>query len=396
MKKILFILMGAVLVLQFSCAQAPKKEIVRVFYPPLHADKPRIQFLQSINSERDIGKESSEFVKFLTGEEEERSNIIMRPYDIAAVNGRIYISDIGLKKILILDLENKKFDIIKDKDEGEIIGLSGIWVTEDDIKYVADNARKKIIVFGKENEFIRTYGEEDQFLKPVDVAVYKDRIYVCDMLKHEVLVLDKDTGSTIQIIGGRGEDGGYFHRPTHVVVDSQGNLYVTDPLNFRIQKFDPEGKFVYAYGFQGDSYGAFAKPKGLAIDEENYLYAVDFAFQNVQIFDIETRVVLLFFGGMGNTPGSMNMPSSIYIDYNNLEYFQKYADKDFKLKYLLYVGNVWGDQKLNVYGFGDWTGELPEKEVSEEAGGEAVDEREAGEGEALIKNEDGSAKEKTE
>ncbi len=63
MKKILFILMGAVLVLQFSCAQAPKKEMETVFYPPLHADKPRIQFLQSINSESDIGKESSEFVK---------------------------------------------------------------------------------------------------------------------------------------------------------------------------------------------------------------------------------------------------------------------------------------------------------------------------------------------
>ncbi|MEF9427123.1 MAG: hypothetical protein L0956_08110, partial [Candidatus Mariimomonas ferrooxydans] len=71
--------------------------------------------------------------------------------------------------------------------------------------------------------------------------------------------------------------------------------------------------------------------------------------------------LLLFFGVFGPAPGSMSMPGSIYIDYQNSEYFKKYADKDFSLKYLVYVGNLLGDKKLNVYGFGDWIGApLPE------------------------------------
>ncbi|MBU3981900.1 MAG: hypothetical protein KJ985_00075, partial [Proteobacteria bacterium] len=32
------------------------------------------------------------------------------------------------------------------------------------------------------------------------------------------------------------------------------------------------------------------------------------------------------------------------------------ADKYFKLKYLIYVCNLSGPNKINVYGFGDWTG----------------------------------------
>jgi len=39
----------------------------------------------------------------------------------------------------------------------------GIWVTEDDIKYVSDKGRKQIVVFGGDNKFLRAYGEKEQF-----------------------------------------------------------------------------------------------------------------------------------------------------------------------------------------------------------------------------------------
>lgn len=55
-------------------------------------------------------------------------------------------------------------------------------------------------------------------------------------------------------------------------------------------------------------------------------------------------------------PGSMYLPAGVFIDYENVDYFRKYLDKDFKLQYLIYVSNQQGDHKLNVYGFGEWTG----------------------------------------
>ncbi len=236
-------------------------------------------------------------------------------------------------------------------------------MTQDDIKYVADMKRKQVVVFGRDNEYVRAYGGKDLFGKPVDVAVYEDRVYVCDMGKHRIFVLDKDTGKVTRTIGRTGEREGSLYRPSHVIVDHRGNVYVNDAFNFRVQKFDPEGQFIRSFGSLGDALGSFARPKGVDVDREGHLYVADAAFGNVQIFDDRSGRLLLFFGGSGPTPGSMYLPAGLHIDYDNLEYFTKHGDKDFKLEYLLYVANMYGTHKLNVYGFGDWIGPpLPEVE----------------------------------
>ncbi len=358
MKGFVFTILAAIVL--FSCA-APEKKIGTIFYPPL-PQQPRLQFLVSINGEEDIGKESGALEEFLFGKTSSMKRIA-RPYDIGAVKGKIYISDRTYKKILIIDLENKEFDDIKDKGMGALTDPAGIWVTEDDVKYVTDMKRKRVVVFGRDNKFLRAYGKKGQFDKPLDVAVYRDRVYVCDVNRHAIIVLDKDTGKTIKEIGGSGTEEGKMHKPTHVIVDHEGNIYVNDNFNFRIQIFDPDGNYLKTFSFQGVTAGGFIRPKGIDVDRDGHLYVADTAFENVQIFDVNITRLLFFFGGFGPGPGSMYMPSGIYIDYHNVEYFQKYADKDFKIKYLVYVGNMLGDNKLNVYGFGNWIGApLPEIE----------------------------------
>lgn len=351
MKKVFFLL--SIVLILFGCA-APEKKIETMFYP-MPPQTPRLQFLTSITDEKDIGKKSSALQEFLLGETQS-AKVIARPYDIGAVKGKIYISDRTYRKILIIDLEKKAFEYIKDEKEGALSDPAGIWVTEDDIKYVADFGRKQILVFNAANAFVRAYGEDEQFDKPFDVAVYEDKIYVCDMNKNGIVVVDKESGKTTMEIGELGTGEGMFYKPTHVVVDGEGNIYVTDSFNYRIQKFDPNGEFMKSFGYQGDTLGAFARPKGLDISRDGHLYAVDTAFENVQIFDDETTDLLLFFGGFGPAPGSMYLPNGIYIDYLNAEYFREYTDKDFSVKYLVYVGNMLGHKKLNVYGFGDWIG----------------------------------------
>jgi DNA-binding beta-propeller fold protein YncE len=186
--------------------------------------------------------------------------------------------------------------------------------------------------------------------------VYGDRVYVCDMQKHQVVVFDRITGKMLTAIGKVGEKDGEFNRPTHITVDREGNLIVNDAFNFRIQKFAPDGNFLQQIGTAGNTPGSMARPKGVAVDHDGNLYVVDAAFENVQIFSPEGKL-LLFFGGAGLEPGSMYLPAGIAIDYVNVPYFQKYTDKNFKIKYLIYVCNMTGANKLNVYGFGDWIGE---------------------------------------
>ncbi|MBI5139585.1 hypothetical protein HZA26_03175 [Candidatus Nomurabacteria bacterium] len=348
----------------FGCAAPEKKIEETIFYPPL-PEQPRLQFLTSITSEEDIGKKQSALMEFLIGELPPTKKIEM-PYDVGAAKGKIYISDRKHKKILIIDLLNKVFDFIKSQKEGSISEPAGIWITEDDYKYLADFGRKQILVFDNNNNFVRAYGEKDQFDKPLDVAVYENKIYVCDFNKHQILVLNKDSGNIVQTIGESGMEEGKFYKPTHIIVDKEGNLFVNDSFNFRIQKFDSNGNFLKTIGYHGDTIGGFARPKGITIDKENYLYTVDAAFENVQIFDANTAEVLLFFGGFGpEQPGTMYLPSGIFIDYNNIGYFKKYTDKDFRLKYLVFVSNMLGKKKLNVYGFGEWIGaplpDMPKK-----------------------------------
>ena len=46
----------------------------------------------------------------------------------------------------------------------------------------------------------------------------------------------------------------------------------------------------------------------------------------------------------------MYMPACIAIDYENLQYFEKFVDEDYNLKYLILVTNQYGPYKLNIYG----------------------------------------------
>jgi DNA-binding beta-propeller fold protein YncE len=241
---------------------------------------------------------------------------------------------------------------LDDRGAGRLGDPAGFCISKEAYKYVADVQRKQVVVFDAKDHFSRTYGSAGLFEKPVDVAVYGDRLYVVDMKKEQVVILDRATGRVIKAVGGQGE----FFKPSHVTVGPSGNVFVTDAFHFVIKKFSPDGEFLDTIGFHGDQIGGFVRPKGLAVDKNGRLYVVDAAFENVQIFDDQGRI-LLFFGGPGSSPGNLYLPAGIAIDDNNAGYFQKFADPDFKLEYLVYLTNMFGKNMLNIYGFGHWIGE---------------------------------------
>jgi len=350
-------------VLLAGCAGPAKKSEETAYFPPL-PQSPKLQFLLSITAEEDFGGEASSGLKDWLVGGSEKTKAIARPQDIASVKGKIYILDRTFRKVLFLDLAQKKLDFIKDEREGALSDPVGLWVTPDDIKYVADQERKQVVMFDAANRFVRSFDAEGRLERPSDVAAFGDRLYVTDFKAMVVQVLDRNSGKRLLTIGGPGGTEGQFNRPTHVTVDAKGNIYVNDSFNFRIQMFDPSGKYVKTFGFQGDTLGGFARPKGIAVDRDGYVYAVDTAFENVQIFEPESTNLVLFFGGYGPHTGSMYLPSGLHIDYDNVDAFQQYVDKDFKVKYLVLVGNSLGEHKLNVYGFGDWIGApLPQIEI---------------------------------
>ena len=69
---------------------------------------------------------------------------------------------------------------------------------------------------------------------------------------------------------------------------------MTDALNYRVQAFDRDGKFLWKMGRQGDGSGDFAAPKGVASDSEGHVYVVDALFDAVQMFDRHGRLLVAF------------------------------------------------------------------------------------------------------
>jgi len=57
--------------------------------------------------------------------------------------------------------------------------------------------------------------------------------------------------------------------PQDVVVDSTGDMFVTDGNNHRVQKFDKSGNYLLQFGSNGGSSGQFNYPEGIAIDRAN-------------------------------------------------------------------------------------------------------------------------------
>ena len=109
-------------------------------------------------------------------------------------------------------------------------------------------------------------------------------MYVCDYGNHRVQVFGLD-GTFQRMWGSEGAGEGEFCCPQDVVV--RGDLlYVSDGGNDRVQVFEKEsGAFVRAWGSRGTGAGQFNGPWGLAVSEDGQLWVCDCRNQRVQIFD---------------------------------------------------------------------------------------------------------------
>ena len=67
-------------------------------------------------------------------------------------------------------------------------------------------------------------------------------------------------------------------------IDGEGNVYVADSWNHRIQVFDPQGRFLRKWGTEGEENGQFADPKGLATDGDGNVYVADSGNHRIQVF----------------------------------------------------------------------------------------------------------------
>jgi len=338
-----------------GCATTTEKKVARaaVFYPPL-PNPPRIQYLTTFSGPNDINPARNAWLDFIVGKDTGAIEAIKKPYGVAIHAGRVYVVDTRGGGYAVFDLQRRRFEFVQGSGGGKLPKPINITIDADGNKYVTDTGRDQIVMFDGHDRYVRAYGTTGDF-KPVDTAVFADRLYVTDLKNQQVQVLDKATGKLLFKIGKPGSKDGEFVFPTNLAIGPDQHLYVADTGNYRIMKFTLDGKFVRNFGAIGSGFGQFARPKGVALDREGRIYAVDAAFQNIQVLSPEGKL-LLFFGNAGNDPENINLPTQVAIDYDNVQYFQSYAAPGFKIEYVILVASQYGASKVNAYGFGRMEG----------------------------------------
>ncbi len=315
------------LLLVAGCTTAKQDQLIPMFWPG-PPETTRIKFVTEFGSEKDLGREptfNQSILEIITGRTAPVWHLFT-PLALAVSDDgqRVYVSDYSQMLVYVFDFGQRKVTVIGDKEK-LFTRPSGIALDQKENIYVVDSLARKIVVVDREGRLVRNI-VDNELERPEGIAIDRTRgkIYVADTShqsssNHLVYVFDLQGKPLGKIGNGKGQAEGNLLFPTYLTLDKDGNLYVSDTMNGRIDVFSPDGKYLRHVGEQGDRPGTFARPKGVALDSFGNLYVVDSDWANVQIFNSKGQA-LLYFAGRGRYPGLLNNPTGIAIDNGNKIY----------------------------------------------------------------------------
>jgi DNA-binding beta-propeller fold protein YncE len=248
---------------------------------------------------------------------------LLAPYGLAIDSkGRLYVADTKVGAIFIFNTENNDVELIKHGVHAKFGSIFGLAMDDNDNLFVSDGELRHVLVFNAKHELQAGFGD-DVMKDPNGMAIDAENrfLYVADTGLDQILVYDADSYKLLRRIGTTGKnhtltDPGDFSKPTNVALDKDGNLYVADTWNDRIEVFDAEGAFVRAWGKNGDGPGDFARPKGIAVDVDGHIWVADAMLNRLQVFTPEGHL-LLGMGSFGIMPGQFEALTGLAIDKQN-------------------------------------------------------------------------------
>ncbi len=249
---------------------------------------------------------------------------LMRTYGVGVDSkGMIYAADQGVAAVFIFDPEKKDHvELIGNGRQANFAMIAGLALDDDDRLFVADAKLHHVLVFNPKHQQEAAFGG-DVLVRPAGVAIDRENrfLYVADTGNDVVDVFDADSYKLLRQIGKPSKkhdqtDPGTFSLPEGVAVDRDGNVYVTDTFNDRIEIFDADGEFISTFGKNGDGPADFERPKGIAVDCDGHIWVVDAAQNMVKVFNQQGRL-LIYFGGQGYYPGQFMGPWGIAIGASN-------------------------------------------------------------------------------
>jgi DNA-binding beta-propeller fold protein YncE len=245
------------------------------------------------------------------------------PYGLAVDSkGLLYVADTKVGAVFVFNPESHATDFIKHGVDAKFGRIFGLAIDDTDRLFVSDGQFNHVLVFDAKHKLEGQFGE-GAMNDPAGLAIDEENrfLYVANTGSDQILVYDADTFKLLRKIGTPGKNhtlttAGDFSSPTNVAVDKDGDLFVADTMNDRVEEFDADGAFIRAFGKNGDGPGDFTRPKGIAVDCDGHVWVADAMLNRLQVFTPEGELRLVI-GGFGMLPGEFQALTGVTIDKAN-------------------------------------------------------------------------------
>lgn len=310
--------------LHFGMEEAPEGK--RVLFPP-QPEIPRYFYAGQLTGESNFkheegaGDTAGSVWRWITGlvAGEAKPTVLQRP-QAGAVDeeaGRIYVTDVSRGGVFVFD-ERAGELLVWDQADGlkRFQAPIGIAPGPEGTVFVADADLALVAHLDAKGNPLRPIGK-GILKRPTGVAYdrVRQQLYVADTYGHDIKVFDAE-GRLERTIGSRGEGVEQLNFPTHLAL-SNGDLYVSDTMNARIEVLDAEtGSVVRTIGARGLSVGNLVRPKGVAVDSEGNVYVVESYYDHLLVFNRRGEF-LMPIGGVGQETGKFYLPAGVWVDGRN-------------------------------------------------------------------------------
>lgn len=253
--------------------------------------------IQRFSSDGELITTWGSFADILAGEAP--AGTFNEPWGIAvAEDGSVFVSDTWNHRVQKFDADGNFISMwgffgSSESPDG-FWGPRGIAIDGDKV-FIADTGNKRIAIFDTNGNYITQFGKPGFDLgmldEPVGLAVgLNGEIYVADTWNQRIQVFMADAGSNAYYPVNTWDIDGWFGQSLDnkpfLATDNQGNVLVVDPEGFRVLKFKPDGAFLYGWGAYSPSSDGFGLPAAIAVDQHNGIWVTDAVNQTLLHFTI--------------------------------------------------------------------------------------------------------------
>ena len=230
-----------------------------------------------------------------------------------------------IEETTISEIDSKTGKVLKSWGENLFVMPHGLEVDNQDNIWVTDCGLHQVFKFDTNGNLLMTLGEArvpgndtKHFNLPTDIAVTPDgAFYVSDGYGNSRVIKFSKDGEYIFEWGELGQEQGEFRIPHGIDLDKQGNVYVADRENNRIQKFDSIGNFITLWQNRVTD-----QLYSVTIDNRNnHLFGIDYLIVDTNVvkgsdifrFDLDANLQVQF-GRSGHYEGTVTRYHDIQID----------------------------------------------------------------------------------